>query len=104
MKEVTSTAYNFIAQIPVAPGESPAPSSKLTADVEVALTLSEPAYQHSNDGQMVRVRETETIRFVASPATLRLLAKSFEQRADECEQALDAVLRGPSIKPVSKSS
>lgn len=85
MKEITSTAFNFIAQL----HEDRPP----TPDVEVALVLSEPTYELNSAAEIVRNRMTETIRFTAPPAILRKLAKQLTDAAQDCEDYLKKSMR-----------
>lgn len=93
MKEITSTAFNFLAQL----HEDGPP----TPDVEVALILSEVNYRLGVGSDMVRERTAETVRFTAPPAVLRQLAKQFMDRADECETYLSESLREHADKEVA---
>lgn len=86
MKTIVQSAFNYIASIPDE-------GQKFGAEVEVALTLAEPVYQIGNDGELHRIRTTETVRFVASVERMRFLAKSFTQAADACETNLSEALR-----------
>jgi hypothetical protein len=85
MKEITSVAFNFFAQLHK---EGPP-----TPDVEVALILSEVVYGLNSAGEVVRDRRPETVRFVASPAILRRLAKQFIEAATDCDLYLSESLR-----------
>lgn len=87
MKEITSFAFNYISQIPIKPGRP------LTADIEVAIVVSEPVYRLNNQGEPTRDRVAETIRFVSSPDNLRALAKGFSDAAAEAETAIKEALR-----------
>ena len=92
MKEITSTAFNFLAQL-----HKDGPP---TPDVEVALVFSEVVYDLNQGGEIVRNRRTETVRFTAPPAILRKLAKQFTDVAEECETYLAESLREHADKEV----
>ncbi len=85
MKEITSVAFNFLAQLHK---EGPP-----TPDVEVALILSEISYDIGSMGQLVKARRPETVRFAASPKTLRDVAKILTEAAEECEHLMATSLR-----------
>lgn len=58
------------------------------AYTEVILLISEPDFGLSNTGDLVKTRNVDTVRFIASAAGLRALAKQFTDMADECEKPL----------------
>ena len=87
MKEIYSVAYNYIAQIPSKP------SDKIAADIEVSFIITEPEYTVGNDGNLIRSRKADTIRFLAQPETLRKMAAGFIKAAEECETNLSAALQ-----------
>ena len=55
--------------------------------VEIGLILGEPNYRMV-EGQVVRDRQLETVRFCASPASLRKLAEQMVRMADAAETDL----------------
>ena len=79
MKEITSYASNYLALYN---------DGKLEPQAEIALVLCEPTYRLTSDGQLARERAVETVRFSASPETLRKLAERFTKTADEAEAEL----------------
>lgn len=87
MKEITSYASNTLALVN---------DGKLEPQAEIALVFCEPNYRLTSDGQLARERAVETVRFSASPATLRKLAERFTKTADEIEAE---VARATTAKP-----
>lgn len=53
--------------------------------VEVVLVTSEPAYELSNTGDLVKSRTTQNFRFLASTSGLRRAAEIFAGLADEAD-------------------
>lgn len=81
MKEITSYASNTLAILD---------DGKLKPQAEIALVLCEPNYRITSDGQLARERTVETVRFSASPDTLRKLSARFAKTADEIEAEVKA--------------
>lgn len=84
MKHVFMTAANLTCSLPVEPKEPP------VACVEFALSSFDYVYELDISGQPIKRRSYFSDRFVTEPKQLRELAKSFNQWADECEQAAKA--------------
>lgn len=78
MKEVICTARNIT--IAVSEGDNPG----ITPMVEAIIVVTEPQYRIKK-GEIVRMRQPETLRFAASPDSLRTIAKSFMEWADQAE-------------------
>jgi len=87
MKELSTIAANFITQIPCEPGE------KFTAQVEVILAISEAVYEIGESGKFAQERRVDTVRFIASGATLRKVAEKLNGYADEADANLGKALR-----------
>lgn len=77
MKEITCIASNSLALFA---------DGKLEPSAEIALVLSEVEYRVAVDGQVIRERAAQTVRFAASPAGLRKLAEKLSQAADDTER------------------
>lgn len=77
MKEITCIASNSLALFA---------DGKLEPSAEIALVLSEVEYRIVPDGQVVRERAAQTVRFASSPAGLRKLAEKLLQTADDTER------------------
>lgn len=77
MKEVICTARNLM----VVPDEE----HTVRPMIEAIVVVSEPQFRFDRGGQLANERETETIRFSASPEALRKMAKSFNEWADEAD-------------------
>ena len=60
---------------------------KIIPKAEVILILSEPTYSVDAAGEVVKRRETSTVRFFASPETLKKLAACFLTLSGESESA-----------------
>lgn len=84
MKEVSQYVSNTLATVV---------DGKLEPQAEIGLILSEPGYRVVGESQVVRERVLETVRFAASPETLRMLAKKFNQTADDTEADFAKALR-----------
>lgn len=66
----------------------------ITPSIEIGIVLSEPGHRYV-EGQCIRERQLETVRFVASPAVLRTLAQKMNEYADLAESDLDSAQRQP---------
>lgn len=80
MKTVIGSARNLLALV----GNDD--TSKAAAMAEVVLIVSEPTYRADATGTMVKVRDTESIRFVCTTGVLRDLAKEFAAWANELDE------------------
>lgn len=58
---------------------------RLVPSTEVVLTLAEPKYELVENDKVAKYTDYETVRFHATPASLRAAAKSLAEYADECE-------------------
>jgi hypothetical protein len=55
--------------------------------IEVVMVLTEPVYGFDATGECVKSRAVECVRFVASPESLRAIASSLREMADEGDAA-----------------
>ena len=82
MKELMATARNLSLTVD---------ADDLREVIEIALTVSEPAFEADAGGEVVRRRVAETIRFSTNVDGLRLLASRCEEWAKEAEALRDRV-------------
>lgn len=80
MKEVACTARNIMV-IPVSDGEK----LSIRPMIETILVFTEPNYRINKENEVVVRREPQTIRFSASPESLREIAKNFLEWAEQAE-------------------
>lgn len=78
MKEVTGTARNLM--LALTPDEK-----AIQPMIEAILVVTEPNYRFNKEGDISRSRDHETIRFTATPESLRKIAVSFAEWADQAE-------------------
>jgi hypothetical protein len=91
MKEIASVATNHIAQIT---------DGDLVPHAEVIFSVSEVEYRLNAEGNVVKSRELQSFRFVATPKTLRNMAALFTSSASVLEGALDLAVS--KYKPLAK--
>ena len=87
-KEVICTARNLMI---VPDGDPHTEAAAVRPMVEAILVVSEPVFGFDAGGELGRKRETQTIRFSASPEVLRKLAKNYLEWADEAEEFAKAL-------------
>lgn len=80
MKELSSFATNTLAAIE---------DGKLVAKAEVAVIVSETAYRMTSANTVARERAVETLRFVASTESLRIMGKRLLETADEIDAEIE---------------
>ena len=85
MKEIVTTSANFYA---VRVGK------KLAPEIEIGLVLSEPHYRPDHGGEMIKERRCETVRFAASPDTLRRMAEGLVKFANEADEEIGGLING----------
>ena len=80
MKELRRIAGNIVMSVV---------DDKLFPMVEIVLTLTEPVYHCDAGGDLTTARAAETIRFHATPVSLRLLS-DWADRADKAAEQMAA--------------
>ena len=75
MREIVTTTANYLTLIE---------EGKLVPHIEVGIVTSEVAYGLDYQG-VTKNRVCDTLRFAATPKTLRKLAEGLIGFADECE-------------------
>lgn len=98
MKEVTLVTANVWARAHVDAERN----VEIRPEAEVCLVVSEPTYNLSNTGDTVKVRASESYRFLASAAGLRHLAEQFLEFAHEAEElalSVEAKEAEPPVDP-----
>lgn len=77
-------------------------NEKLSPRAEVIIIVSEPIFRADDAGQMVRVRQSDTIRFSTGVEGLRHMAKEFGEWADAAERRLGELVSagesGPAVE------
>lgn len=84
MKELCQTARNMMFFV-IKEDAGGVVEERIVPGFEVILTVSEAIYREVAGGDIVRVRETETLRFHTSAAGLRSLSEQCREWADEAE-------------------
>ena len=85
MKEVIATARNITFTV----GDV-----EVRCIVEAVLTVSEPIYELDPGGEVVRVRNPETLRFGASPSVLREIGKAMIDWAAHADKTCEMIAAG----------
>jgi hypothetical protein len=84
VKEIVTTSANFYA---VRVGK------KLAPEIEIGLVLSEPHYRPDHGGEMIKERRCETVRFAATPDTLRRMAEGLIKFANEADEEIGGLIQ-----------
>ena len=63
---------------------------KLSPSIECIIVLGEPEYEMNFDGAQKKFN-AETIRFVASPSSIREVSKQFMEWADDAEKQAEKI-------------